>query len=171
VRIATNGGQTEFLNAYAAYDGLEEDTKILIDGLQAVHSRLTAGLTATPNPTDETLAEWRRAPTATQPLVWEHVDGRKSLMLGASVSHIEGMHPADSFDLINHLRAHVSRSEYIYTHHWRRNDLVIWNNTGTFHRARPYAADSGRLLHRFTLDGEERIRSPTIAARDRISRA
>jgi alpha-ketoglutarate-dependent taurine dioxygenase len=33
----------------------------------------------------------------------------------------------------------------------------MWDNTGTMHRAEPYAEDSGRLMHRTTLAGEEAI--------------
>jgi alpha-ketoglutarate-dependent taurine dioxygenase len=70
------------------------------------------------------------------------------------------MHPADSFELLTRLWAHAMRDPFIYSHEWRDNDLLIWNNSGTLHRARPYAASSGRLLHRFTLEGEEPIRAP-----------
>ena len=62
--------------------------------------------------------------------------------------------------LLARLRAHMNRADYVYSHSWRMNDLVIWNNTGTLHRARPFDPTSGRLLHRFTLDGEEPIRAP-----------
>ena len=31
----------------------------------------------------------------TQPLVWQHGSGRCSLVIGATASHILGMHPAD----------------------------------------------------------------------------
>jgi len=34
-------------------------------------------------------------------------------------------------------------------------DLVIWDNTGTMHRAMPYPLESGRLMHRTKLHGEE----------------
>ncbi|MCB2077107.1 MAG: TauD/TfdA family dioxygenase [Novosphingobium sp.] len=33
----------------------------------------------------------------------------------------------------------------------------MWDNTGTMHRARPYDAEAGRLLHRYTLNGEEPV--------------
>jgi Taurine catabolism dioxygenase TauD, TfdA family len=39
-------------------------------------------------------------------------------------------------------------------------DLVIWHNPGTMHRARPFDPSSGRLLHRFTIDGDEVITAP-----------
>ena len=81
-------------------------------------------------------------------------------MLGNSVSYIEGMHPADSNDVLIRLRSHMMQPQYVYTHEWRMNDLVLWNNTGTMHRARPFDPNSGRLLTRFTLDGEEPICAP-----------
>ena len=42
-----------------------------------------------------------------------------------------------------------------YRHQWSVGDLVIWDNTGTMHRAMPYNPDSGRLLTRTKLEGEE----------------
>jgi alpha-ketoglutarate-dependent taurine dioxygenase len=159
-RLAPSGGETEFLNAYAAYEGLAESDRTLIDGLRVVHSALTSGLSANPDATDEQIAAWRKRPKASQPLVWQHASGRRSLMLGVAVSHVEGMHPADSYDLLCRLRNHMAHPDYVYRHTWRMNDLVIWNNTGTMHRARPFDPDSGRLLHRFTLDGDEPIRAP-----------
>ncbi len=158
VRLAPDGGETEFLNAYAAYEGLDAETRNLIDGLTVVHSALTAGLSGTPAASAERVADWSSRPTASQPLVWQHDTGRKSLMLGVSVSHVEGMHPADSYDLLLRLRAHMSQPDYVYRHEWRENDLLIWNNTGTMHRARPFDPGCGRLMHRFTIEGEEPIR-------------
>jgi alpha-ketoglutarate-dependent taurine dioxygenase len=163
IRLAPDGGETEFLNAYAAYDGLDEADKRLVDGLHVYHSAATSGLAGTPDASDAQVAGWRQRPFARQPLVWEHEDGRKSLLLGVAVSHVEGMHPAESYDLLLRLRAHINRPEYIYSHEWRAGDLLIWNNTGTMHRARPFDPASGRLLHRFTLDGSEAIRAPQSA--------
>ena len=160
-RLTAEGdGQTEFLNTYAAYDDLPEDEKRLVDGLSVVHSRVATMSRVRPDATEEEAATWRRTPTATQPLVWQHMSGRKSLMLGNSVSYIEGMHPADSNDVLIRLRSHMMQPQYVYTHEWRMNDLVLWDNTGTMHRARPFDPNSGRLLNRFTLDGEEPICAP-----------
>ncbi len=159
-RLAPQGGETEFLNAYAAYEGLDRATCKLIDGLQVVHSALTSGLAGKPDADSEQIAAWAKMPHAVQPLVWEHRTGRKSLMLGVAVSNVVGMHPADSYDLLARLRAHMNRREFIYSHDWRENDLVIWNNTGTMHRARPFDPACGRLLNRFSIDGDEAITAP-----------
>jgi len=159
-RLPPEGGETEFLNTYAAYDDLPEEDKAFIDRLRVVHTRYASNSAAYPDASEEQAAGWRLAPPATQPLVWAHESGRKSLMLGISVSHVEGMHPADSYDLLGRLRTHMAQPQFVYTHAWRMNDLVVWNNTGTMHRVRPFDPGSGRLLNRFTLDGEEPIRAP-----------
>lgn len=159
-RLAPAGGETEFLSAYAAYEGLDAGDRELIDGLSVVHTALTSGLSANPEASEAEIAGWRQRPGAVQPLVWQHRSGRKSLMLGVAVSHVVGMHPAESYDLLGRLRQHMARSEYVYRHVWRENDLVIWNNTGTMHRARPFDPSCGRLLHRFTIDGDETITPP-----------
>ena len=159
-RLAPDGsGQTEFLNTYAAYEDLSVDEKRLVDNVRVVHSRVATMSRVRPDATEEEAATWRRTPTANQPLVWQHVSGRKSLMLGNSVAYIEGMHPADSNDLLTKLRAHMAKPEYVYTHEWRMNDLLFWDNTGTMHRARPFDPNSKRLLTRFTLEGEEPIKA------------
>jgi alpha-ketoglutarate-dependent taurine dioxygenase len=159
-RLPLEGGATEFLNTYAAYDDLAEADKSLIERLRVVHTRNASNSAAYPNASEAEAAGWRRAPPATQPLVWGHENGRKSLMLGISASHIEGMHPADSYDLLGRLRQHMAQPKFVYTHEWRMGDLVVWNNTGTMHRARPFDPGAERLLLRFTIEGEEAIRAP-----------
>jgi alpha-ketoglutarate-dependent taurine dioxygenase len=54
----------------------------------------------------------------------------------------------------------MAQPKFVYTHEWRMGDLVVWNNTGTMHRARPFDPGAERLLLRFTIEGEEAIRAP-----------
>lgn len=163
-RLPPEGGETEFLNAYAAYEDLPEADRALLDGLCVVHSAEASMSAANPDAPETEAARWRAIPRATQPLVWEHASGRKSLMLGGSVSHVEGMHPADSFDLLARLRCHMAQPRYVYTHVWRMGDLVLWDNSGTLHRVRPFDPGSGRLLNRFTVEGVEAIQGPARGA-------
>jgi alpha-ketoglutarate-dependent taurine dioxygenase len=78
-------------------------------------------------------------------------------VLATSAARIVGMHLAESHYLLQHLMAWATKPEYLYRHEWRMNDILIWDNTGTMHRATPYDTGSGRRLHRFTLEGEEPI--------------
>jgi alpha-ketoglutarate-dependent taurine dioxygenase len=158
-QLSQAGGNTEFANTYAAYEDLSDEDKALVADLKVVHSMQAAMFHAVPDASDEQITKWCSYPTPAYPLVWTHKSGRKSLVLSTSGSHIEGMHPSESFDLLKRLFDHVTQPQYVYRHEWRMNDMVMWDNTGTMHRVRPYPADSGRLLHRFTLNGEEPIRA------------
>jgi alpha-ketoglutarate-dependent taurine dioxygenase len=89
------------------------------------------------------------------PLVWTHRSGRKSLVIGATARHIVDMDFKKSAELLVHLRDWATRPEFVYRHKWTVGDLVIWDNTGTMHRATPYDPNSGRMLHRTKLEGEE----------------
>ena len=98
---------------------------------------------------------WRIAAPKTHPLVWTHRSGRKSLVLGSTASHIEGMGRAEGRALLDELLDWATQPQFVYRHEWRLGDMLMWDNTGTMHRAEPYAQDSGRLMHRTTLLGEE----------------
>jgi alpha-ketoglutarate-dependent taurine dioxygenase len=112
---------------------------------------------ALPEATEKEVQTWFSYPKRTHPLVWRHKSGRKSLVLSTSASNIVGMHPADSRALLDRLMAHATQDQYVYRHQWRMGDLLIWDNTGSMHRVRPYDPNCGRELHRFTLNGEEAI--------------
>jgi alpha-ketoglutarate-dependent taurine dioxygenase len=154
-KLAPVGGQTEFANTYAAYDELPEAEKKAIDKLKVVHTIETVQLLVNPTPTDEERAGWRRYVPKTHPLVWRHQSGRKSLVLGSTCSHIEGMDMKEGRALLDHLQNWATQRRFVYQHEWTLGDLLIWDNTGTMHRVLPYAFDSGRMMHRTTLVGEE----------------
>jgi alpha-ketoglutarate-dependent taurine dioxygenase len=94
-------------------------------------------------------------PPRTLPLVWKHRSGRKSLVLGATASHVEGMDQREGWALLTRLRDWATQPQFVYRHEWKLGDLVVWDNTGTMHRALPYPLDCGRLMHRTKLHGEE----------------
>lgn len=56
------------------------------------------------------------------------------------------------------LREWATNEPYHYAHEWKVGDTVMWDKTGTMHRARPYDPDCGRLLHRTILQDVEPIR-------------
>ncbi len=91
----------------------------------------------------------------TLPLVWTHQSGRKSLVLGNTAHTIVGLDVMESTLLLHELREWATREEFTYSHEWSVGDLVIWDNTGTMHRAEPYDIASGRLMVRTKLEGEE----------------
>lgn len=155
--LSATGGQTEFANAYVAYDELPDGDKRRLRTLRVVHTMAANQRDVSPHPSDAQRAAWAKFPDKTHPLVWTHRSGRKSLLLGASASHIEGMEATESRRLLDQLLAWATQPRFVYRHAWSVGDLVLWDNTGLLHRVEPYPADSGRLMHRVTLAGEEAI--------------
>jgi alpha-ketoglutarate-dependent taurine dioxygenase len=149
-------GQTEFANSYAAYEDLSEFEKKRLEGLKIVHSSAFS-LPPDEAPSEAQLARVARLGTKIHPLVWHHRSGRKSLALGASAERIVGLDKAESDAMLRSLMGWMTRPEYVYRHEWRMGDVLMWDNTGTLHRALPYDKDCGRRLHRVTLVGEESI--------------
>ena len=165
-RLTPSGGETEFANTYAAYADLPEADKRMIEGLKVLHKVEASYREAVPNPTDEQLATWRAHADKIHPLVWHHRSGRKSLITSTSGAEVIGMSREDGDALLERLMAWASRPEYVYVHEWQLGDTVMWNNTGTMHRARRYDIHAGRLMHRTTVLGDEPFdpRRESIAA-------
>jgi alpha-ketoglutarate-dependent taurine dioxygenase len=157
VQLSETGGLTQFANTYAAYAALPETEKDAIADLRVVHSIECSQRFIRPEPSYQELLGWRRYPRKTHPLVWTHRSGRKSLVLGSTTSHVVGMDPFDSYELLTRLREWTTQADFVYTHEWQIGDLVMWDNTGTMHRATPYDAESGRLMNRTVLEGEEAV--------------
>ncbi|OMC31451.1 taurine catabolism dioxygenase [Mycobacterium colombiense] len=155
VQLSETGGQTEFCNTYAAYDDLPDADKDAIAELRVVHSAERSQYYVTPEMSYDEVTFWQKSPTKACPIVWTHRSGRKSLLLGATSDYVIGLPVEESRALLARLRDWATQPQYVYQHQWQPGDLLIWDNTGTMHRVLPYSVDSGRLMHRTILAGEE----------------
>jgi alpha-ketoglutarate-dependent taurine dioxygenase len=166
-RVLPNvGGDTVFTNTYAAYEDLSAEDKRLCEDLKVVHTMQAALFPGKRDCTPEEFALWCSYPNRAHPLVWHHTSGRRSLVLSTSAAYVPGMHAAESYDLLQRLMAHATQPKFLYRHKWRMGDLLMWDNTGTMHRAQPFDEESGRRLHRCTLNGEEPITGAAPAERE-----
>jgi alpha-ketoglutarate-dependent taurine dioxygenase len=148
-------GNTGFSNTYAAYEALPDDKKAEYDSYRVRHGAWATLFYWSPEP-DQTLLERMQAIGDVEiPLVWNHRSGRKSLVIGNTAHTITGKSHFDSARILNELRTWATREEFTYSHEWEVGDLVIWDNTGTMHRAEWYDPACGRMMHRTKLEGEE----------------
>lgn len=148
------GGDTEFASTIAAHAALAASEREEIADLRVAFSLAASQLKMNPNPSPEERAQWDRTPTRIHPLVWTSRSGRKSLLLGSTAEEVVGW-PADAGRaLLDRLLEWSTQPEFVIRHHWRKGDLVMWDNTGMLHRALPFEPTSPRLLHRITLVGE-----------------
>ena len=87
--------------------------------------------------------------------MWTHKSGRKSLVIGSTADFVMGMDPLESRRLLIQLRDWATQDRFSLSHTWSIGDAVLWDNTGTMHRAMAYPMDSQREMHRTKLEGEE----------------
>ena len=153
--LSPTGGDTEFCNTYAAWDLLPEEEKKQIEGLRVVHSAWASLFYYDPEPSLAITKQMMAIGEQELPLVWKHRSGRKSLVLGCTAHHVVGMSAMQSTELLVRLREWATQPQFSYSHKWKVGDMVMWDNTGTMHRATPYDPACGRLLLRTKLQGEE----------------
>jgi alpha-ketoglutarate-dependent taurine dioxygenase len=153
--LSPTGGDTDFCNTYAAYDDLPDAEKKEYEKYRVVHSAWNSLFYYDPEPDPRLLTGMMQIGEQELPLVWKHKSGRKSLILGCTARHIVDMDFRKSIQTLVKLRAWATQPQFTYRHKWNVGDLVIWDNTGTMHRATPYDPQAGRMMHRTKLQGEE----------------
>jgi alpha-ketoglutarate-dependent taurine dioxygenase len=153
-RNSAKGGQTEFASTKVAYEALPKEEKSELEGLRVIHT-VTASLREFVRPEDVDPA--RRALKHEHPLVWTRANGTRSLVIGSTADVIIGKSLAEGRAILGRLLEWTVQPAFIYRHHWSEGDCVIWENTSALHRVIPYAQDSGRVMHRTTVGGVERI--------------
>lgn len=126
------GGHTEFADMRAAWDGLPNALKEQAEGRIAQHaiafSRAKLGFQMSEN-------ENTNLPTVPQSLVRHHdYSGRTGLYLAAHAGRIDGMDDVGAAAFLETLMTHATQRQFVYTHRWRQNDLVLWDNRCTMHR-------------------------------------
>jgi len=93
---------------------------------------------------------------ATHPLVRRHpATGRSSLFVaGYFMRHVVGMSEAESAAVLDFLMAHATAPERAIRWRWRVNDLAIWDERRTMHRALGDHFPRRRKVRRCTVLGE-----------------
>ena len=135
--IAPIGGHTQFADQRAAYDALPAAMQQRLQGLVAehwiVHSRRRSGFT------EFNADEMRRLPPVPQVLARTLPEnGRKSLYVASHAGRVFGLPDEEGRALIDELIAHATQRQFVYTHRWRANELVLWDNRCTMHRGTDY---------------------------------
>jgi alpha-ketoglutarate-dependent 2,4-dichlorophenoxyacetate dioxygenase len=137
----------------AGYDALDAETKAEVERLICEHSQIfSRSILGFTDFSDEERA--RFAPVR-QVLVRTHpVTGRKSLYLSSHAGGILGWPVPEARAFLRDLVEHATQRQFVYSHQWRVNDLVMWDNRQTMHRARPFPAHEPRDMRRTTLMGD-----------------
>lgn len=147
--VPPRGGNTEFADMRAAWDALDEDTRAQVSDLVCEHSQIySRGILGFDFDEDER----RRFAPVLQRLVRTHpVTGRLSIFLSSHAGAIIGWPVPEARQLLRDLVEHATQREHVHAHVWQPNDLVMWDNRTTMHRARRYDPAERRDLRRTTV--------------------
>src|SRR5580704_1160499 len=153
IEIPTRGGDTLFLNMYKAYETLPPALKARAEGRKAVNAYLYESPTREINGAKLDLSI---APHFAQPIVRTHPDtGHKALYVNRLMTWtVEGMDQAEGNALLDQLFDHIEQDQFIYAHHWRVGDLVLWDNRCTLHARTDFSNNERRLLRRHVVAGD-----------------
>jgi alpha-ketoglutarate-dependent 2,4-dichlorophenoxyacetate dioxygenase len=127
---------TQYVDTRAAYDGLPDEMRQRLEGLEAHHSiaysRQTLGFEFSAEEADQLAG-------VVQPLVRTIPgSGRRSLYIASHIKRIIGWPVPEGRLLVKDLIERATTPESIFTHSWRVGDLVIWDNRATMHRGLAY---------------------------------
>jgi taurine dioxygenase len=156
MNIPKVGGNTLFANMYKAYETLSEDIKAKINQLSAVNS-YEPGLKAPTSVSRKSIHPSHETKSHVHPMVCTHPEThRKALYVNRLMTEsIVGLPSKESDELLQFLFEHQEKKEFIYEHHWRVGDLLMWDNRCVLHARSDFNADELRKLRRITVKGDK----------------
>jgi taurine dioxygenase len=153
------GGDTLWADMCAAYAGLSEPFRRLIDGLQAVHDFMNFRRLFSGSEQDQIqLREMEQLyPNPIHPVVRTHpVTGKKAIYVnGNFTKQILGVREDESKLLLQYLFAQVHRPEYQFRLRWKPGTIALWDNQSTQHYASNDYYPNRRRMERVAVMGDK----------------
>ncbi|WP_433680312.1 TauD/TfdA dioxygenase family protein [Nocardia sp. CA-119907] len=154
------GGDTTWTNQAAAYAGLSEPLRNLVDGLRAEH-RFLAGQERGDENDELSRRIKANLLVSHHPVVRVHPEtGEKALFVNPGfTTRILDLSAVESRKLLELLYEHLTRPEYTVRFKWEPGSVAFWDNRATAHLG-PQDLDHldvERVLHRVTLIGDRPV--------------
>jgi alpha-ketoglutarate-dependent taurine dioxygenase len=149
LEVPPSGGDTGFCTMYGAWEALPDDLRARVRDVRVKHDGtynsggyVRQGVTPTNDP--------HTSPGTLHPLVRVHPEtGRTHLYLGRRRNaYIEGLSLEESNALLDRLWEVATADALVWTHRWRPEDLVLWDNRCTMHRRDAFDPSTRRVMHR-----------------------
>ena len=156
------GGDTLWIDMAQALRALPEKQLALLQGKIAVHSGTPYGVRHAPEESTQfkgSIEIERNNPEADRetrhPAICRHPDTGELLLFvnPTYTTHIEGLPPAQSAELLADLYRHCSRPEFSCRFRWTVGSIALWDNRSTLHYAVNDYDGERRCLYRTTIAG------------------
>jgi alpha-ketoglutarate-dependent taurine dioxygenase len=150
------GGDTQWTNLVAAYEGLSAPLREFVSTLRAEHRYGGADAQAGNGSYSKRIQD--NLLVAVHPVVRVHPEtGERALFVNPGfTSHIVDLSPRESHALLDLLYSEIARPEYTVRFRWEPGSVAFWDNRATAHLApRDYEhLGTRRTLHRVTVIGD-----------------
>jgi alpha-ketoglutarate-dependent taurine dioxygenase len=149
-QVPSAKGGTMFADMSAAYAALPEASKQQLSGLTALHSRSTGPAGEKLYGDDKGVTEKQYQEVAWPAVVRHPVSDRPILFVNPMHTHgFVGMPREQAWPLIEELAAHSTQDRFVYYHHWKVGDVLMWDERATMHRgAGDYSPEEPRVMLR-----------------------
>ena len=159
--IPPQGGNTHFANQHAALDAMPEPLRSRLEGKQAIHSARggyapSGAYGKADQQTDRSMdiiSSDQALATQLHPIIREHDETGQLGLFGCLgyVIGVDGMEEDEANELLAEWYHWQTREEFVYSHAWEPDMLVMWDNRSLLHRATGGYEGHQRLLHRTTI--------------------
>lgn len=153
LEVPPTGGDTLFSDMYAAYDGLDDETRQLADGLHAVHDFMLAFAGQVPD--DRRDAMRAQYPQVVHPVMRTHEDtGRRLVYVNRFfVDRIVELDAAAGDALLDRLCRTADQVEHQCRWQWEPHSVAYWDNRAVQHYACSDYWPSVRVMERASVVG------------------
>jgi taurine dioxygenase len=169
-------GNTEFLSMGAAYDDLPGEIKERLQHATALHdfNKYWENARRQPGSTRKPLSEAQRRekPPVSHPVFLKHpISGRMILYANPGYTiRINDMPERESDGLLDFLFRHQLQPKYKYAHQWSENDVLIWDDLLTLHKAvADYGPTEYRLIKRCQVMADRVFNTDYLSVPSRIA--
>ncbi len=132
------GGDTAWVNLYAAYELLSKPMQELCSSLTAIHDNFHKNLTSVLETYGAKGYEMARkaTPPSKHPLVCKHPEtGKKCLFYSELlISHFQELTEEENKTLKEFLQQHIQKPELYCRFKWENNSIAFWDNRCTAHK-------------------------------------
>jgi len=163
---------THFSNQYRALEELSPGLRSFLEKRQAFHSLRRHGVTKglqSNNKYGGNSAETKEEEDKSglpdeeaHPCVRTHPEtGRPLLYVNVNIDRFDGWTAEESTPLLNQLVTLATQEKNVYKHHWKKGDVVCWDNRCTMHKGPPselFPPGAERFLIRTTVIPKEEVR-------------
>jgi taurine dioxygenase len=144
VQVEQPAAPTLFVSTAHAWKTLPDDLRARAEGRFAVHGQDATYQDRAGGDADVLTSTFKNDERLKLPIGHRHQRTGETLLYVCPQMTVEiaDMPAKDSEELLEALFKHLYRPEFVLEHHWRKGDLVLWDNIGLQH-ARPNVQSAG----------------------------